>query len=65
MLFKFDTVNIGKCKPEWSDGWKDDVFVIKLGEKINPIIHCHLPENASCETKEMLNKLVNKAYTTK
>jgi len=24
-------ISIGKAKPEWSDNWKGDVFIIKLG----------------------------------
>lgn len=26
---------IGIPKPEWSDNWKEDVFIIKLGNKIS------------------------------
>ncbi len=27
-------IEIGKAKPEWSDNWQGDVFIIKLGEII-------------------------------
>ena len=27
-------ISIGKAKPEWSDNWQGDVFVIKLGNII-------------------------------
>jgi len=35
MLFAFNGIAIGKAKPEWSDNWQGDVFVIKLGGKIS------------------------------
>jgi len=38
---------------------------LSFWEYTNPVMHCHIPENASSETKQMLNKLVNKAYLTK
>ena len=28
-------IEIGKAKPEWSDNWQGDVFIIKLGEICN------------------------------
>lgn len=28
-------IEIGPAKPEWSDNWKGDVFIIKLGKKIS------------------------------
>jgi len=28
-------IEIGKAKPEWSDNWQGDVFIIKLGEIIS------------------------------
>lgn len=65
MIFKFDTVYVGKPKQEWSEGWKEDVFLIKFGKRISPVLHCHLSKNASCETIKMLEKLVIKAYTEK
>jgi len=34
MTVEFKSVEIGEAKPEWSDNWKGDVFVIKLGEII-------------------------------
>lgn len=30
-------ISIGYAKPEWSDNWQGDVFVIKLGEIISTI----------------------------
>lgn len=35
-------IDIGTAKPEWSDNWQGEVFVIKLGEIIDPessVIH--------------------------
>ena len=32
---EFLNVKIGEAKPEWSDNWKGNVFIIKLGEIIN------------------------------
>lgn len=29
---KCEGITIGKAKPEWSDNWQGDVFVIKLGD---------------------------------
>lgn len=29
-------ISIGTAKPEWSDNWQGQVFVIKLGKIINP-----------------------------
>jgi len=29
---EFIGINIGEAKPEWSDNWKGNVFVIKLGK---------------------------------
>ena len=29
-------ISIGTAKPEWSDNWQGQVFVIKLGNIINP-----------------------------
>lgn len=28
-------ITIGKAKPEWSDNWQGDVFIIKLGKIID------------------------------
>lgn len=36
MTFYFKGIYIGFAKPEWSDNWQGDVFVIKLGEITNP-----------------------------
>ena len=33
-LFYCKGIEIGKAKPEWSDNWQGDVFVIKLGNMI-------------------------------
>lgn len=27
-------IDIGKAKPDWSDNWQGDVFIIKLGKKL-------------------------------
>lgn len=29
-------ISIGKAKPEWSDNWQGEVFVIKLGKILTP-----------------------------
>ncbi len=34
MLVECNGIEIGKAKPEWSDNWHGDVFVIKLGNII-------------------------------
>lgn len=34
MLVEFKGIQIGPAKPEWSDNWQGDVFVIKLGNVI-------------------------------
>ena len=33
--FEFGEINIGKAKPQWSDDWQGDCFVISIGDKIN------------------------------
>lgn len=35
MLVEFKGIEIGKAKPEWSDNWQGDVFIIKLGKILN------------------------------
>jgi hypothetical protein len=32
MVVEFKGINIGTAKPEWSDNWQGDVFIIKLGK---------------------------------
>lgn len=32
MTVEFKCIITGKAKPEWSDNWKGDVFIIKLGD---------------------------------
>jgi len=32
MLVKFNGIRIGEAKPEWSDNWQGDVFVVELGD---------------------------------
>lgn len=32
ITLKCDGLSIGKAKPEWSDNWEGEAFVIKLGE---------------------------------
>jgi hypothetical protein len=34
LTVKFEGIQIGAAKPEWSDNWQGDVFKIKLGEII-------------------------------
>lgn len=34
ITLQFKGIEIGKAKPEWSDNWQGDVFIIKLGEII-------------------------------
>lgn len=34
IIIDFEGIYIGKAKPEWSDNWQGDVFVIKLGKII-------------------------------
>ena len=34
ILVELKGIEIGHAKPEWSDNWKGEVFVIKLGEII-------------------------------
>jgi hypothetical protein len=31
MLVECKGISIGKAKPEWSDNWQGDVFIISLG----------------------------------
>ena len=31
MVVEFKGIDIGEAKPEWSDNWQGDVFIIKLG----------------------------------
>ena len=42
ILIELDDIGFGKAKPEWSDNWQGDVFVIKLGKII---------ETKNCETR--------------
>lgn len=35
LLIEFNGIRIGKAKPEWSDNWQGDVFIITLGNIIN------------------------------
>jgi hypothetical protein len=35
MLVEFKGIAIGTPKPKWSDNWKGDVFIIKLGKILN------------------------------
>lgn len=36
IMFELNSIEIGSAKPEWSDNWQGDVFVLKLGSKIDP-----------------------------
>jgi hypothetical protein len=33
-------IGIGKAKPEWSDNWQGDVFIIQLGKILNSSTPC-------------------------
>lgn len=35
MEVEFKGLDIGPAKPEWSDNWQGDVFIIKLGDIIS------------------------------
>lgn len=35
IMFQIKSIEIGKAKPEWSDNWQGDVFVLSLGEKVD------------------------------
>lgn len=35
ILIECKGIKIGSAKPEWSDNWEGNVFIIKLGEVIN------------------------------
>lgn len=35
ILVEYKGVSIGNAKPEWSDNWQGNVFIIKLGEIIS------------------------------
>lgn len=35
MLFECEGIDIGPAVPEWSDNWKGDVFIIKIGKRID------------------------------
>jgi hypothetical protein len=37
-------IDLGKAKPEWSDNWQGNVFIIKLGEIL---------DNGNSETKRL------------
>lgn len=32
ITLKLESISIGPAKPEWSDNWQGNVFIIKLGE---------------------------------
>jgi len=34
MSFLIDSISVGAAKPEWSDNWKGNVFIIKLGTRL-------------------------------
>jgi hypothetical protein len=34
MIVEFKGIEIGKARPEWSDNWQGEVFIIKLGNLI-------------------------------
>ena len=35
---EFKGIRIGKARPEWSDNWQGEVFIIKLGDIISSTI---------------------------
>lgn len=35
MVVECEGITIGKARPEWSDNWQGDVFIIKLGNIIS------------------------------
>ena len=35
ILVEWINTEVGKAKPEWSDNWQGEVFIIKLGEIIH------------------------------
>lgn len=35
IVIECQNIGIGKAKPEWSDNWQGDVFIIKLGKLIS------------------------------
>lgn len=37
ITIQFKGISIGKAKPEWSDNWQGEVFVIKLGKKLTTL----------------------------
>ena len=36
IMLEIKSIEIGNAKPEWSDNWHGEVFVIKLGDFIDP-----------------------------
>lgn len=34
IMFEFEDIYFGKAKPEWSDNWQGEVFIIKIGNRI-------------------------------
>ncbi len=34
-IIELKDISFGKAKPEWSDNWEGEVFVLELGEIIN------------------------------
>lgn len=35
IMLELKSITIGGAKPEWSDNWQGDVFVLRLGQIIN------------------------------
>lgn len=35
MLFEIEGLEIGNARPEWSDNWPGEVFVIELGKRLD------------------------------
>jgi hypothetical protein len=36
IMLQLKSITIGAAKPEWSDNWKGEVFVLELGESVSP-----------------------------
>jgi hypothetical protein len=35
MTFNCDEIKVGPARPEWSDNWQGDVFVVSIGKRIS------------------------------
>lgn len=48
MLIELNDIGFGLAKPEWSDNWQGEVFVIKLGN-ITPIVGEYGEKICNCQ----------------